>query len=105
MNKRKLINYSFLVGSGVGVGCLRGGGEGGGGGGVVVEEVWRENRRLYQKPTKSAESRGFRGAVIMPKSGGKETGSGEGMAGLVALWIGGVSWLRWASGGRERDSP
>jgi hypothetical protein len=107
VNKRKLINYTFLAGSGVGVRCLRGGGGGdggggGGGGGGCLDD--RESETA-SKEDKIAESRGFRGAVIMPEGGGKETGSGVGMTEVVALWIGGVSRLRWASGGKEADSP
>lgn len=82
---KNFINYSFLAGSGVGVRLDDG------------------EPATVSKADKIAESRGFRGAVGMPEGGGKDTGSGEGMTGVVALWIGGVSRLRCASGGKEVD--
>jgi hypothetical protein len=81
------------------------GGGGGGGGGGGCRSLDNGESETVSKADKIAESRGFRGAVIMPEGGGKETGRGEGGAGLVALWTGGVSRLRWASGGREVDFP
>jgi len=86
------INHGFRLGSGVG---LRFGGR-------VLDDGESET---VSKADKMAESRGFRGAVIMPNGGGRETGIGEGIAGVVALGIGGVARLRWASGGKDVVSP
>ena len=52
------------------------------------------------KADRIAESRGFRGAVIMPIGGGRDKGIGGAMAGADEDWMGGVSLLRWARGGR-----
>ena len=57
------------------------------------------------KADKIAESRGFRGAVTMLVGGGRATGIGERRAGGGAVWMGGVSGLRCASGGNDGDSP
>ena len=62
----------------------------------VLEEG---NSETLSKADKIAESRGFRGAVIMPMGGGRETGIGDVMAGAEEDWMGGVSRLRWARGG------
>jgi hypothetical protein len=41
----------------------------------------------------------------MPEGGGRETGIGEGMAGVVVVATGGVSRLRCARGGKDAVSP
>ena len=71
-------------------------------GGRVLDDGESE---IVSKADKIAESRGFRGAVIMPEGGGRETGIGEGIAGVGTFGIGGVARLRLVSGGKEVVSP
>jgi hypothetical protein len=76
-----------------------------GGVGVRLGKVRDEGEsETESKADKIAESRGLRGAVIMPEGGGRATGIGEGMAGGIES-MGGVSRLRCANGGNEVDSP
>jgi hypothetical protein len=61
-------DYGFLASSGVGV------------------RLWRlldGESETVSKADKIAESRGFRGVVIMPEGGGRVTGIGDGMAGVT----------------------